>query len=58
MQYIHQHTTTKTNIQRQNDPTTLEQEWLTTTNIPSTITTQRIYVRLDFAEKDFIELDQ
>ena len=29
MQYIDQNTTPRTNIQRQNDPTTLEKEWPT-----------------------------
>ena len=42
MQYIDQHTTPKTNIQRQNETTTLEKEWPTTINMPPTITTQRI----------------
>ena len=42
MQYIDQHTTPKTNIQRQNEPTTLEKEWPTTINMTPTITTQRI----------------
>ena len=42
MQYIDQHTIPKTNIQRENDPTTLEKEWPTTIDMPLTITTQRI----------------
>ena len=37
MQYIDQNTTPRTNIQRQNDPTTLEKEWPTTINMPLTI---------------------
>ena len=36
MQYIDQHTTPRTNIQRQNDPTTLEKEWPTTIDMPLT----------------------
>ena len=58
MQYIDQNTTPRTNIQRQNDPTTLEKEWPTTINMPPTIQLKGFRVRLDFAEKDFIELDQ
>ena len=42
MQDIDQHTRPRTNIQRQNDPTTLEKEWPTTIDMPLTITTQRI----------------
>ena len=42
MQYIDQNTTPRTNIQRQNDLTSLEKEWPTTINMPLTITTQRI----------------
>ena len=42
MQNIDQNTTPRTNIQRQNDLTTLEKEWPTTINMPLTITTQRI----------------
>ena len=42
MQYIDQNTTSRTNIQRQNDPTTLEKEWPTKIDMPLTITSQRI----------------
>ena len=59
MQYIDHHTTTKTNIQRQNDPTTLKKEWPTTNRYAvHNDKLKGFRVRLDFAEKDFIELDQ
>ena len=41
MQYIDQNTTPRTNIQRQNDPTTLEKEWPATIDMSLTITTQK-----------------
>ena len=55
MQYIDQNTTPRTNIQRQNDPTKNGQ--LQSICRPQS-QLKGFRVRLDFAEKDFIELDQ
>ena len=59
MQYIDQYTTTKTNIQRLDDPITLEQKnGLAQPTCRPQSQLKGFRVRLDFAEKDFIELDQ
>ena len=59
MQYIDQNTTPRTNIKRQDDPTTLERE---NDQLQSICRSQSqlkgFRVRLDLAEKDFIEPDQ
>ena len=58
MLYIDQNTTPRTNIKRQNDPTTLERDDQLQSICRSQSQLKGFRVRLDLAEKDFIELDQ
>ena len=58
MQYIDQNTTPRTNIQRQNDPLHSRKNGQLQSICRSQSQLKGFRVRLDFAEKDFIELDQ
>ena len=51
MQYIDQHTTPKTNIQRQNEPTTLEKNGQPQSICRPQSQLKGFRVRFDFAEK-------
>ena len=58
MQYIDQHTTPKTNIQRQNEPLHSKKNGQPQSICRPQSQLKGFRVRLDFAEKDFIELEQ
>ena len=58
LQYIDQHTTTKTNIQRQNEQRTRTKNGYSQPIYRPQSQLKGFRVRIDFAEKDFIELDQ